>query len=259
MVELKGDERIDYLLADRKRQIIQSPTVFAFSVDAVLLADFTYLPIKRGRVLDLCTGNGVIPLFISKRSQAKMTGVEIQERLYDMAIRNVQLNQLEEQINLIHGDLKDVTKQFNQSFDVVTCNPPYFKTKTPEKRNQNEHLTIARHEVYCDLNDVLKACSRSVKSGGKVSIVHRPNRLSEMIVIAQQYRLEVKRLKFVYPKRNKEANIVLVELAKDGQPDLKVEPPLYIHEENGDYTKEMTKILYGEEGSSAHGPNSKKL
>ncbi|WP_017185065.1 tRNA1(Val) (adenine(37)-N6)-methyltransferase [Alkalibacillus haloalkaliphilus] len=253
MVELKGDERVDYLLNDQRRQIIQSPTVFAFSVDAVLLAHFTYLPIKRGRVLDLCTGNGVIPLFLTKRSQAKIVGVEIQERLYDMAVRNVQLNKLTDQIDMIQGDLREETKRFNQTFDVVTCNPPYFKTKEPNKRNQNEHLTIARHEVYCDLNDVLKACSRSVKSGGKVSMVHRPNRLSEIMTVAKSYKLEVKRLKFVYPKRHKEANIVLVEFAKDGQPDLKVEPPLYIHEENGDYTKEMTKILYGEEGSSAHG------
>ncbi|WP_188207379.1 tRNA1(Val) (adenine(37)-N6)-methyltransferase [Alkalibacillus aidingensis] len=253
MTELKGDERIDYLLADRKRRIIQSPTVFSFSVDAVLLSEFTYLPIKRGRVLDLCTGNGVIPLFLSKRSQAKMVGVELQERLYDMAVRNVELNGLEEQIEMVHGDLREVASYFKQKFDVITCNPPYFKTTAPDKMNQNEHLKIARHEIYCDLNDVLKACSQLVKSGGKVSMVHRPSRLTEIVTVAKEHRLEVKRLQFVYPKLHKDANIILIEFAKDGNPELKVEPPIFIHEDNGNYTPEMTKILYGEEGSPEHG------
>ncbi|WP_027964434.1 tRNA1(Val) (adenine(37)-N6)-methyltransferase [Halalkalibacillus halophilus] len=260
MTWLKDDERIDYLLADQKRRIIQSPSVFAFSADAVLLAHFTYLPIKKGKIIDLCTGNGVIPLFLSKRSQVEMVGVEIQERLFDMAKRNVSLNGLEEQIKIVHEDLKVVKKQFpHENFDLVTCNPPYFKEGTPDKMNINEHLRLARHEILCDLEDVLKASSQLVKSGGKVSLVHRPERLSDMFHLSAQFKLEPKRIQLVYPKQTKEANMLLIEFVKDGQSGLKVEPPIFIHEENGDYTEEMTRILYGEEGTSTHGAHSEKL
>ncbi|MGM8215726.1 tRNA1(Val) (adenine(37)-N6)-methyltransferase [Bacillaceae bacterium W0354] len=260
MVELKGDERIDYLLADHKRKIIQSPTVFAFSLDAVLLSHFTYLPIKRGEIIDLCTGNGVIPLFLSKQSEAKIIGVEIQERLYDMAVRNVKLNKLTDQIEMVHGDLKDMPEQLGYNkFDVVTCNPPYFKTESIEKYNVNEHLAIARHEIHCTLEDVLKSCSQLVKPGGKVSIVHRPSRLSEIFDVARKYRLEPKRMQLIYPKRDREANIVLIEFARDGKPELKVLPPIFVHDIDGNYTEEVAKILYGEEGCRLHGTHTEKL
>ncbi|GEL78275.1 tRNA1(Val) (adenine(37)-N6)-methyltransferase [Tenuibacillus multivorans] len=260
MVELRDDERIDYLLADRKRRIIQSQTVFAFSIDAVLLAYFTYLPLTKGKIIDLCTGNGVIPLFLSKKSKVPMTGVEIQDRLYDMAVRNVKLNELEDQIDFLHEDLIGLAQKIGyHRYDLVTCNPPYFKTIDLDKRNDNEHLAIARHEIYCTLDDVLKSCSQLVKSGGKVSMVHRPNRLAEIIQIARGYRLEPKRLQLVHPKRKKEANIVLVEFIRDGSPEMKVEPPIYIHDEDGNYTEEVAKILYGEEGSRIHGSHSEKF
>jgi tRNA1(Val) A37 N6-methylase TrmN6 len=129
MVHLREDERLDYLLAEEQLRIIQSPSVFAFSLDAVLLARFAYMPIQKGNVIDLCTGNGVIPLFLSRRTKGKVTGVEIQERLYDMAVRSVEYNQLQNRIELIHGDLKDMPAKLGHGkFDVVTCNPPYFKT-----------------------------------------------------------------------------------------------------------------------------------
>ncbi|SEQ09781.1 tRNA1(Val) (adenine(37)-N6)-methyltransferase [Piscibacillus halophilus] len=260
MVELRDDERIDYLLADQKRRIIQSQSVFAFSIDAVLLAHFTYLPLTRGKLIDLCTGNGVIPLFLSKRSKVPMTGVEIQERLYDMAVRNVQLNELEDQIDVLNEDLKGLAKKIGyHRYDLVTCNPPYFRTEDLDKRNNNEHLAIARHEIYCTLEDVLKSCSELVKSGGKVSMVHRPNRLAEIMESAKEYRLETKRVQFVHPKRDRESNIVLIEFIRDGHPEMKVLPPIYIHDDDGNYTEEVAKILYGEEGSRLHGSNSKKL
>ncbi|TFB21053.1 tRNA1(Val) (adenine(37)-N6)-methyltransferase [Filobacillus milosensis] len=260
MVELKDDERIDYLLADRKRRIIQSQSVFAFSIDAVLLQHFTYLPLTRGKVIDLCTGNGVIPLFLSKRSKVHMTGVELQERLYDMAIRNVKLNDLESQIDILNEDLIGLAHKIGfHRYDLVTCNPPYFKTIDLDKRNNNEHLAIARHEIYCTLDDVLKSCSQLVKSGGKVSIVHRPNRLAEIIEIAKQYKLEPKRMQLVHPKAEKEANIVLLEFIRDGSPEMKVLPPIYIHDHEGNYTEEVAKLLYGEEGSRLHGSSSEKF
>ncbi len=246
MVQLTGDERIDYLLAEENIRIIQSPTVFAFSLDAVLLAKFTHVPRTRGKILDLCTGNGVIPLFLSKRSSVPITGVELQERLYDMAVRNVELNQLEDRLEMIQGDLKDMPKVLGHGkYDLVTCNPPYFPTPQSEELNINEHLAIARHEIHCSLEEVVHSCSRLVKPGGKVSMVHRPGRMIDILTLFRKYRLEPKRLQLVYPKPGREANILLIEAARDGKPDLKILPPLYAFTENDEYSDELKGILYG--------------
>jgi len=246
MVQLYNDERLDYLLNDENMKIIQSPTAFAFSLDAVLLANFTYVPVKRGAILDLCTGNGVIPLLLSKRTNASITGVEIQERIFDMAERNVELNNLADQISMIHGDLNEMQPILgHSSFDVVTCNPPYFKTPSSTEYNHNEFLTIARHEIYCTLEDVVKACKLHVRPGGKVAMVHRPGRLVDIIELFRKYKLEPKRMQLVYPKHGKEANMLLIEGIRDGKADLKILPPLYIYEANGSYTKEAKEIIYG--------------
>ncbi|MGJ9460246.1 tRNA1(Val) (adenine(37)-N6)-methyltransferase [Oceanobacillus sp. CF4.6] len=246
MVQLFDDERIDYLLANESMQIIQSPTAFAFSLDAVLLAHFAYVPVKGGTILDLCTGNGVIPLLLSIRTNAKITGVEIQERIFQMAERNVKLNGLNDQMQMIHGDLKEMQPVLGQSsFDVVTCNPPYFKNSSSTEHNHNEYLTIARHEVYCTLEDVVKACKLHVRPGGKVAMVHRPGRLVDIIELFRKYKLEPKRMQLVYPKKGKEANMLLVEGIRDGKADLKILPPLYVYEEDRTYTKEAREIIYG--------------
>lgn len=245
-MQLFDDERFDYLLADESMKIIQSPSVFSFSLDAVLLAHFTYVPIKKGAILDLCTGNGVIPLLLSRISHAQITGVEIQQRLVDMARRSVQLNKLEDQITMLHGDLKEMQAQLgHSSYDVVTCNPPYFSTPAKTEHNKNEHLTIARHEIYCTLEDVVKACKLHVRPGGKVSMVHRPGRLIDLLTLFRAHKLEPKRIQLVYPKEGREANILLVEAIRDGKTDLKVLPPLYIYNEDGTYTKEAEDIIYG--------------
>ncbi|WP_400244720.1 tRNA1(Val) (adenine(37)-N6)-methyltransferase [Niallia sp. JL1B1071] len=246
MVPLIGDERLDYLLDERLR-IIQSPSVFSFSLDAVLLADFVAIPLNKGKIVDLCSGNGVIPLFLSLRTQGEIIGVEIQERLYDMAHRSIQYNQLEEKIKMIHGDIKDAPGFLGfEKYDAVTCNPPYFKkTNSIEEININEHLAIARHELLCTLEDSISVASQLVKQGGKVAFVHRPGRLLDIITLMRANRLEPKRIRFVYPKVGKEANILLVEAIKDGKPDLKVLPPLFVYKDGNNYTEEMSKILYG--------------
>jgi tRNA1(Val) A37 N6-methylase TrmN6 len=246
LVNLKDDERLDYLLAENLR-IIQSPSVFAFSLDAVLLARFVYVPIQKGNLIDLCSGNGVIPLFLSARTKGQITGVEIQERLYDMAVRSVEYNGLEHRLQMIHGDIKGSPKQLGYGkFDVVTCNPPYFITPSKDEVNPNEHLAIARHEILCTLEDAIKASSQLVKQGGKVAFVHRSGRLIDIITLMREYRLEPKRIQFVYPKRGKEANTLLIEAIKDGSPDLKILPPLIVYNENDEYTPEIREILYGE-------------
>lgn len=246
MVKLYEDERLDYLFAKGGMQIIQSPSVFSFSLDAVLLANFAQVPMSKGRILDLCTGNGVIPLMLSPRTKASITGVEIQEKLVKMAQRSVEHNQLSEQIEMIQGDLKNMQGILNQShYDVITCNPPYFNTTGNTERNKNEHFTIARHEIYCNLEDVVKACKLHVKPGGKVSIVHRPERLVDLITLLRLYKLEPKRLQFVYPKKGKEANMLLIEGIRDGKTGLKMLPPLYIYNQDNTHTKEAEDIIYG--------------
>ncbi len=246
MVQLYDDERLDYLLAEDLR-IIQSPSVFAFSLDAVLLARFTYYPIQKGKIIDLCSGNGVIPLLLSTKSKAEITGVEIQERLCDMAKRSIKYNQLEDRIRMICGDIKDMPEKLGHGkFDVVTCNPPYFSVKDRNMINEREPFAIARHEIYCTLEDVVRVSSQLVRPRGKVSFVHRPGRLMEILELMKKYRLEPKRLRFVYPKLGKEANTILIEGIRDGKTDLKILPPLIIYDENNEYTKEVRKILYGE-------------
>jgi|SRR5690625_731319 len=246
MVPLKDDERIDFADKDETIPIIQSSSVFSFSLDAILLANFTYVPIKQGKILDLGTGNGIIPLLLTRRTAAKITGVEIQACLVDMAQRSIQMNQFNEQINIIHEDLTKLHNRLSHShFDVITCNPPYFVTPSPTEHNKNDYLTIARHEVMCTLEDVVKACKRYVKPRGKISIVHRPERLVDLLTLFRQYRIEPKRLQFIYPKVGKDANMLLIEGVRDGKPGLKILPPLYIYQKDGTYTEEAREIIYG--------------
>jgi len=245
-MQLVGDERLDYLLAE-DLAIIQSPTVFSFSLDAVLLARFVQVPIQKGSLIDLCSGNGVIPLLLSTRTKGSITGVEIQERLYDMAVRSITHNGLDHQLKMVHEDLKLVVPSLGYAkHDVVTCNPPYFLTSSKEEKNVNEHFAIARHEIMCTLEDTIKASSELLKQGGKAAFVHRPGRLLDLVTLMRKYRLEPKRIQFVYPKAGKEANTIVIEGIKDGKADVKILPPLYVYEANGEYTSEIKEILYGD-------------
>ena len=246
MKMLKDDERLDYLLGEPLR-IIQSPSVFSFSLDAVLLAKFVYVPIQKGNLVDLCAGNGVIPLLLSRRTKGHIHGVEIQERLHDMAERSVQYNNLSEQITMHHEDLNKILPVLGHDrYDVVTCNPPYFLTPAKEIQNDNEHFAIARHEIMCTLEDVVRVSSQLLKQGGKAAFVHRPGRLLDILTLMRKYRIEPKRLQFVYPKAGREANTILVEGIKGGSPDLKLLPPLVVYQDNNEYTDELKKMIDGE-------------
>jgi len=244
--ELLPGERIDDLLT-QDLKIIQSDEVFSFSLDAVLLARFCSVP-ARGNIVDLCSGNGVIPLLLTTRTNARVTGVEIQPRLADMAMRNVALNALEDRIRIDRADLREYHLVAGHGgFDLVTVNPPYLPAGSGEHK-LNPHIAAARHEIYASLSDVTAAAARLVKSGGKVAMVHRPSRLAEIIAELRAVRLEPKRLRFVHPKRDHEANIVLIEALKDGKPELRLLPPLIVHEADGTYTQELLDVFYGRRG-----------
>ena len=249
-VPLYEAERIDDLLT-HEMKIIQSHEVFCFSMDAVLLARFASAP-KRGRVLDMCTGNGAIPLIMTTRTpEAVFDGIEIQERLYDMARRNVLLNRLESRVTMHHGDVKEAVELFGYGvFDVITCNPPYMPASSGEK-NINEHFAIARHEILLSLDDVLRVGSKLLKNGGKLALVHRSTRLVEIILLMRQYGLEPKRMRLVYPRRDAEPNMVLIEGMKGGKPELRIQPPLIVYENGEEYCEELQEIYFGRRDSLA--------
>lgn len=245
---LQPGERLDDLLT-KDLQIIQSSEVFSFSLDAVLLARFAGLP-PRGRVLDLCTGNGVIPLLLTTRTSASIDGVEIQPRLADMAKRSVQLNGLGDRITIIENDLRMWNLQ-GDWYDAVTVNPPYLPMQTGEHK-ENRYQAMARHELGCTLEDVISASARSLRPGGRVSMVHRPARLADIIDLMRRYRLEPKRLRFVHPRSTAEANMVLIEASRYGKPEVRLLPPLVVYGSDGDYTAELQDVFYGRNSRLAH-------
>lgn len=242
---LLENERIDQFIAG-DIQIIQSPEVFSFSLDAVLLAHFARIP-KRGKIVDLCAGNGAVGLFISSRTSATITGVEIQARLADMAQRSIQLNQLETQLNILNIDLKETTQYIDKdSVDAIVCNPPYFKELPTNTKNPNPHLAIARHEINATLEDVIAVSAGLLKMNGKLTMVHRPERLVEILQLMQQYGIEPKRMRLVYPKHGKEANTLLIEGIRHGKPGgLVILPPLYVYDDTNHYLPEVQEMLYG--------------
>ena len=242
-IELKPGERLDDLQRNGYR-IIQDPDRFCFGMDAVLLSGFAWAP-EGGRVLDLGTGTGIIPILMSAKTDAKeLIGLEIQPDSADMARRSVELNDLSDRIKIINGDIREAGQLFDAaSFDVVTSNPPYM-IGSHGLQNPEASKAIARHEVLCNLRDVVSAASRCLKSGGKFYMVHRPFRLSEIMVVMCEYKIEPKRMRLVYPYSDKEPSMVLIEGARGGKPRLTVEKPLIIYKSPGRYTDEIYDI-YG--------------
>ena len=240
---LKEGERLDDLQRNDLR-IIQNRNVFCFGMDAVLLSAFSQVR-EQEKVIDLGTGNGVIPLLLSARTKAgHITGLEIQQQSADMAQRSVLLNHLEDRIEIIRGDIREAEGIFPAaSFDVVTSNPPYM-TSQHGLLNPKSAKAIARHEICCSLEDVCRAAAFLLLSGGRFYMVHRPFRLAEIIRALSRYHLEPKRMRLVYPFADKEPNMVLIESVRGGRPRITVEKPLIIYEEPGKYTEEVRKLYY---------------
>lgn len=242
-VILYEEERLDDLQRNGY-QIIQNPNKFCFGMDGVLLSG--YAVVKEGEVaLDLGTGTGIIPILLEAKTEGKhFSALEIQEESADMARRSVQLNDLEDKIDIITGDIREASQIFGAaSFDVVTTNPPYMNDRHGLK-NPDLPKAIARHEVLCSLEDVVREGAKVLKPGGRFYMVHRPFRLAEIIRVLSDYKLEPKRMKLVYPFVDKEPNMVLLEAVKGGKPMMKVEKPLIVYKEPGVYMDEIYDI-YG--------------
>lgn len=237
-VELKEKERLDDLQLSGF-QIIQTPDKFCFGMDAVLLSGFVRA--KNGaNLLDMGTGTGILPILLAAKTRcAHLTGLEIQEESADMARRSVALNHLEDRISIVTGDIKEAGTLFaSASFDCITCNPPYMIGQHGIA-NPDAPKAIARHEVLCTFEDVAAAAAKLLKPGGHFFLVHRPFRLSEILVTLTAYKLEPKRMRLVYPYVDKEPNMVLIEAVRGGNPRMTVESPLIIFEKQGVYTPEI--------------------
>ncbi len=223
-------------------RIIQDTRSFCFGVDAVLLANFATVR-KGDTVLDMGTGTGVIPLLIAGKTEAaKIIGLEIQPHLAEIAGRSVALNNLEDRVSIIEGDLQDGVSLFGASvFDVITCNPPYTQPKGG-LINPNDSKAISRHEIKCTLEDVIRIASKLLKVGGKLAMVHRPERLVDIIWLMRYYKLEPKRLRFVHPSPGKKPNLILIEGVRGGNPQLNMLEPLYVYNDKGEYSEEINTI-----------------
>ncbi|MBO5143826.1 MAG: tRNA1(Val) (adenine(37)-N6)-methyltransferase [Clostridia bacterium] len=243
-MELKEDERIDDLQCNGLK-IIQNKKEFCFGIDAVLLSDFAKKTKRNAKVIDLCTGTGIIAILLTAKSSAKkIIGVEIQKHIAEMATRSVKMNNLSEQVQIINEDLTKLKNIIPAgTIDTITVNPPY-KPKNSGVINEKDTKTIARHEISCTLEDIVKESARLLNTGGNLCMVHKVERMTDLFVLFRKYKLEPKRMRLVYSKFGEPATLVLIEGVKGGKPFLKMEPPIFVYEKDNEYTKQI-KEIYG--------------
>ena len=226
--------------------IFQDTEYFKFSLDSVLLANFVTINKRDKKILDLATGNAPIPMLLTYRTNAKIYGVEIQRVIYNLGIISVKENNMHNQITLINDDAKNLTNDFeSDTFDVITCNPPYFKTTDDNFKNNNKVKSLARHEDFLNLEDGLVISRKVLKNNGRIALVHGTERFVEILNTMHKYNTEPKRVRCIYSKENKHSNLVLIEGIKNGKPGLKLLPPLIIYDADGNYTKEVS-LMFGE-------------
>jgi len=243
-------EEIDNILAyENSLKIIQEKDAFSFSIDSTILSFFAEANKRQTRILDIGTGTGSIPLFMSLFTKMPIKGIEIDKNQADRAERSVKLNNLENQIEIINDDIKNYKILFNQSsFSMILTNPPYFKIDETKLKNKNEDVTVARHEKAITMEEIIMASTYLLTDGGSFNMVQRTERFLETIELLKKYRLTPKRIRFVYPKVNKDSYVFLIDARKNGKDHgLKILEPLYIYDESGDYSKEILEYFhYGE-------------
>lgn len=237
-------EVLNDILGYKNRKIFQDTDCFSFSLDSIMLANFATIRLKDKKIVDLGCGNGVIPLIMSLRCNKKIIGVELQSKVADMAKRSVDYNGLNDVIEIIKTNMKDyVSDETFESFDLITCNPPYFKVNDKNFFNDNIEKIIARHEVEITLSELMVIVKKLLKNNGNFAIVHRTDRLMEILSEFRKNNIEPKRVRFVHEKRNKESTLVLIEGQKNGKVGLKVENPFILYNEDGSETEEYKKLL----------------
>lgn len=237
-------EEINYVLGYDNLKIYQNTEMFKFSLDSVLLANFVTINLSTKNILDIGTGNAIIPLILSTKTKSKITGVEIQKDVSLLANKSVKINNLDEQISIINNDINEYVKnEKTEIYDVITCNPPFFKLNEKSIINESKCKQIARHEITLNLDNLIKISKKLLKNNGRLAIVHRPERLIEIIESMKKNNIEPKKICFVYPKLNSEANILLIEGIKNGKPGVKILSPIYTHNSDNTYTNQIQKYF----------------
>lgn len=235
---------VNYLLGYKDLKIVQDNDMFNFSLDSVLLPNFVTLNKNIKQILDIGCGNAPIPLILSTKTNASIVGVEIQKEVYEMACESIKINSKQNQIKIINDDINNFYKiEETDKYDVITCNPPFFKYIESSNVNKSDYKTIARHEIKLNLSQLFTISKKLLKNNGVIALVHRPERFVEIIEEMKKNNIEPKKVQFVYPKKNAETNIMLIEGSKNGKPGLKILPPIYSHEDNGEYTKEIQRYF----------------
>lgn len=236
---------INDLLNYNNLKIVQDTDCFMFSLDSVLLADFV-ITNKKMNIIDFCTGNAPIPLFLSCKNNKKIVGVELQKEIFNLAEESIKVNHLEEKIKIINMDVNLLPNIYEtDSFDLITCNPPYFKINNSSNLNSDERKAIARHEISLNLDDIFKVAKKILKNNGRIAMVHRTDRLIDIIDSMKKNNIEPKRIRFVYPKEGKESNMILIEGSKNGKSGIIIEKPLIAHNNDGTYSDEIKRIFNG--------------
>ena len=239
---LMPNERIDELELDNLK-IIQKNDGFCFGIDSVLLSDFARKIKNNSKVLDLGTGTGILGILLCAKTNLKqITGIEIQKDIADMATRSIQLNNLQGKFDILNCNIKDIDKLLKiDSYDAIVTNPPYKKPNSG-KINENKTKLISRHEIEANLDDFIRISFKMLKDKGTLYMVHRAERIVDILSIMRKYKMEPKRIRFVYSNKNSESKLVLLEATKNAKPFVKIERPLYVYNENGDYTQELLQI-----------------
>ena len=235
---------INDLVGYKNLKIVQSKEYFNFSLDSVLAPNFCVLNKNIKKIIDIGCGNAPISMILTTKTDASILAVEIQKEIYNLAKESLKINNLEEKIDLVNADIKEYYKTLEtDSYDLIISNPPYFKTNEKTLQNENEIKSIARHEISLNVEDVIKISRKLLKNGSSLVLVHRTDRLAEIINMMIKNNIEPKRIRFIYPKENTESNMVLIEGKKNSKTGLKVEKSLIVHNEDGSYTKEVLKMF----------------
>ncbi|WP_434323800.1 tRNA1(Val) (adenine(37)-N6)-methyltransferase [Mycoplasma capricolum] len=233
------------LLGYKNRKLYQDNKMFNFTLDSVLVARFCNLNSKKKKICDFGTNNAVIPLILSKYTKAKIIGVEIQNKAVEIANENIKLNGLEDQIEIVHADIKEFSKLHNQEFDLVVCNPPFFKMDgNPKLKEISLEVANARHELLITLEDIIKSASRCLKNKGNFTIVHRSERLSEIINLFYKYNIYPKRLRLIQSKKTDNAKMILLDGIYQGNEGMEILPTLITHNDDETYTDELLKYFH---------------
>ena len=235
---------INDLIGYKGMQVVQNTDWFSFSLDSVLLPRFVTINKNAKNILDIGTGNAPIPLILSTRTSANIYGIEIQKDIFELAKETIHINKLEEQIKLINDDVKKINQYFEYGFfDIIVSNPPFFTIHEKTKQNDDIHKTIARHEIKLNIEDIVKIASLYLKNNGHLAVVHRSDRLIEIIELFRKYKIEPKKIQIIYPKENSEANIILIEGRKNGNRGLKIMPPIIAHNADGSYSDDVKRFF----------------